>query len=238
MARKPRPWFRFYVEAVHDRKLRRLKPEQRWLFVACLAAARQSVVPGVLLVSDREPMTNDDLADFAGMTLRATEVGMSALILAGVIVVDRWTPEMHKEAFIVPAWGERQYESDNSTARVEKHRTLQRSNDVSETADVTPPETETEVREQNPPNPPATKVDQIMDGVFAKELQAKQAAGDQIRSVDGWRKWWMTEGNGPDLRRRAEWMFEHYEMTLSQYVDAVRSVTTPQWAASMRRETA
>ncbi|HET7734360.1 MAG TPA: hypothetical protein VFK52_00175 [Nocardioidaceae bacterium] len=115
MPRKPMPWFRFYVEAVHDRKLRRQKPETRWLFVACLAAARQSPQPGWLLVGDNDPMDLDDLADWAGMPAKNVRAGMDALIEVGV--VDR-----ADGAWFVPNWDERQYESDNSTKRTQKHR--------------------------------------------------------------------------------------------------------------------
>ncbi len=130
MPRKPMPWFRFYVEAVHDRKLRRLKAETRWLFVVCLAAARQSPEPGWLLVGENDPMDLDDLADFAHMTRKQVELGMGVLQSAGVVVFD-----VPREAWHVPNWDDRQYESDNSTARTRKHRekegtTLERSNPV------------------------------------------------------------------------------------------------------------
>ena len=134
MPRKPKPWFRFYVEAVHDRKLRRLKPETRWLFVACLAAARQSPRPGWLLVGEDDPMDLDDLADFAHMTPKQVERGTVDLTRAGVLAFDASC-----EAWYLPSWGERQYESDDVTARTRKHRekegdpfeegtTLERSN--------------------------------------------------------------------------------------------------------------
>src|SRR5690349_23350084 len=100
MPRPARPWFRFYVEAVHDRKLRRLKPEHRWLFVACLAAARQSCEPGVLLVGEHDPMTVDDLVDFAGMSRSQVVAGMQALVLAGVVSTDKSRP---REVFVIPA---------------------------------------------------------------------------------------------------------------------------------------
>lgn len=34
MAPKPKPWLRLYTETTRDRKLRRAKPETRWLWVA------------------------------------------------------------------------------------------------------------------------------------------------------------------------------------------------------------
>lgn len=135
MPRPPRPWFRFYVEAVHDRKLRRLRPEYRWLFVVCLAAARQSPVAGQLLITEHDPMTLEDLVDFAAMPKQAVAAGMTALLMAGVLDLDT-----EKGVYFVPAWDARQYESDVSTDRVRRSR--QRSNAATETVEGTPPETE------------------------------------------------------------------------------------------------
>lgn len=146
MAPPKMPWFRFYVEAVADKKLRRQKPETRWLFVACLAAARSSVEPGVLLVAEGVPMHEADLADFAGLTIRQTTAGVQALLEVGVIAFDE-----EAQAWFVPAWAERQYESDLSTERVRKHRRgtamkrpIDRSNDVPATPPDTEADTETE----------------------------------------------------------------------------------------------
>lgn len=140
MPRKAQPWFRFYVEAVHDRKLRRLKPEVRWLFVACLAAARASVDAGWLLVDDDDPMDLADIADFAGMTEKQTLQGMTDLERVGVMkyVAD-------EGAWFVPNWHERQFESDNVTERTRKHRSMQQRRNVPTNDDGTAPE-ETENR--------------------------------------------------------------------------------------------
>lgn len=136
MPRPSRPWFRFYVEAVHDRKLRREKPEHRWLFVACLAAARQSAEPGRLLVgADR--MTLDDLADFAGMPCRQVQVGLDRLVASGVVAED-------DRGWFVPSWDQRQFESDDVTERTRRHRSKERSNVVAGNAPETEAETDTE----------------------------------------------------------------------------------------------
>jgi len=159
MAPPSRPWFRFYTEALYDRKLRRLKPEQRWLWVAVLGAARQSSRPGHLLVSDDEPMEAEDLADIAAMPAEDVERTLPLFDRAGMIHRD---PE--SGAWVVTNWGDRQFESDNTTARTRRHRAKERSmersmersiavpgND-SPAFDGTPPDTETDT--DNPPNPP------------------------------------------------------------------------------------
>lgn len=117
MAPPKRPWFRFYTEALTDPKLRRLTPAQRWLFVAVLGAARSSCVPGVLLLTEREPLTAADLADLAGMPEKATKDGLAAMDRLGLIQMDD-----DLGAWRVPKWGDRQFESDDTTARTSKHR--------------------------------------------------------------------------------------------------------------------
>lgn len=163
MPRPSRPWFRFYVEAVSDRKLRRLRPEHRWLFVACLAAARQSSEPGTLLVGEGSPMDCHDLADFAGMDVRTVRAGMAALDRAGLIVTSS-RGDRGEIAYRSPAFVTRQFESDDVTARTRKHRatrasapegtfqtrSMERSQTVPGTHQRTETETETETAKHLP----------------------------------------------------------------------------------------
>lgn len=125
MPRPARPWFRFYVEACSDRKLRRLKPAQRWLWVSVLAAARQSPEPGVLFDGEiGEPMTDAGIADFAGMT--PSDVTRTLPLFERAEMIDR-----HESgAWHVTNFGRRQYESDVSTNRTRKHRSKERSGNV------------------------------------------------------------------------------------------------------------
>lgn len=117
MPRPARPWFRFYTEAVADRKLRRLKPAQRWLWVAVMAAARESPVAGTLLDGAVDtPMTVAALADYAGMTEREVRATMPEFERAGMVHRD------DAGAWVVTNFGRRQFESDDTTARTRKHR--------------------------------------------------------------------------------------------------------------------
>ena len=116
MPRPRRPWFRFYVEALHDPKLRRMTPARRWAWVAVLAAARSSCRPGVLLVSERQPMDDHDIADLAAMPVREVRKALEAMEAAGMI---------HRGeggAWHVSRWADRQFESDDITERTRKHR--------------------------------------------------------------------------------------------------------------------
>lgn len=117
MARQQRPWFRFYVEAVGDPKLRRRTAAQRWLWVAILAAARKSPVPGVLLISEKEPMEIEELADFAGMTISEVTKALPLFMNSGMLHRDS-----ERKAWVVTHFTDRQYDSDNVTERTRKHR--------------------------------------------------------------------------------------------------------------------
>lgn len=107
MAPRKKPWFRVYVEMVRDPKLRRLTPAQRWLWVVLLAAARESPVPGVLMLSEKIPLTWADLVDASGLKLREIEKGTDLMSDLGMLAFDA-----ESDAWFVPSWTERQYESD------------------------------------------------------------------------------------------------------------------------------
>ena len=115
MARPQRPWFRFYVEATRDPKMRRLAPHHRWLWVSVLSAARESPIPGYLMVSEDIPYHAADLADYAGMKVKEVERGTDAMTELGML-------ECEHETWFVPRWSERQFESDVVALRTRKHR--------------------------------------------------------------------------------------------------------------------
>lgn len=121
MPRPRRPWFRFYVEAIHDRKLRRLPPAQRWLWVVVMAVARQSPISGrLLLVCDEngmEPVTEEDLVDLAAIKPVDVRAGMEAFRRMGMVAKD---PDLGCE--VVVHFNDRQFESDDVTLRTRKHR--------------------------------------------------------------------------------------------------------------------
>ena len=117
MPRPSRPWFRFYVEAVYDRKLRRPPPATRWLWVVLLSIARASPITGFLMVSERSPVTTEDLADIAALKRSEVEAGMAYFDREGMIEMD---PNLG--AYCVTSFLERQFESDDVTSRTRKHR--------------------------------------------------------------------------------------------------------------------
>lgn len=145
MPRQAHPWFRFYVEAVRDPKIRRLTPEQRWLWVAILSAARESPISGYLMVSERHAYDWNDLADYAGVKLRVVEEGTARMSDLGMLVYDD-----RIGAWCVRAWSDRQFESDDVTARTRKHRerSTEQDGNVPTSAVGTPPETEAETESE------------------------------------------------------------------------------------------
>lgn len=223
MARPARPWFRFYVEACHDRKLRRLKPEHRWLFVVCLSVARQSPTPGTLLIGEDDPMDWDDIVDWAAMPLRQVEKGMDELQARGLVVwlEDRW---------VVPKWEERQYESDTSAKRTRDYRERHSDGgcDVTTTPVVTSPDTETDTEAEEPLAPAGRALtvarprDPIWDALIAAwgldgreltriERDRINAAAKQLRDI----------GADPDEIPARKQMFQIQWPTITATMHAV-----------------
>ena len=116
------PWFRFWVEDIHDPGLRRLSHTHRWLWVVAHAFARRSPTPGYLLLPANDgqspiKVSEEDLADAATMRVADVRRGVQALQGLGILVWDE-----HVGAMRIANWPERQFDSDRSTERVRAHR--------------------------------------------------------------------------------------------------------------------
>lgn len=128
MAPPKRPWFRCYVEIIHDRKIRTRTPSTRWLLIALFSMARSSPEPGVLLIAEGMPADEIVIADEASLTVKETRDGLSYYETIGVI------SRNEIGAYVVTAFLERQFESDLSTDRTTKHRSIDVALDGDETA--------------------------------------------------------------------------------------------------------
>lgn len=117
MARPQRPWFRFYTEMPRDPKIRRLTPEQRWIWCCILAAARVSPEPGSLLLAPGVPMTAGELADLADVRRQAIKPLLAKTTLLGMTRLEDAT-------VVVVNFKARQFESDDVTARTRKWRAV------------------------------------------------------------------------------------------------------------------
>jgi len=138
---------------MRDPKMRRLTPSERWLWVAILSASRESCRPGWLLVSERVPFTDTDLADYAGMKSADVSKGINRMCDLGMMERDT-----DLGSWFLPNWCARQYESDDASERVARHRAKKLGSNgdvtVATVEDVTPPETEAETDTDKPPVAP------------------------------------------------------------------------------------
>lgn len=144
MARKPQPWFRFYVETVGDPKVRRIPFDKRWLWAAVLSAARESPTPGWLYIAENVPMTFQELADYAGAPLRA--IAPTLEIMRDLAMID-----IAAGVIRVVNWDARQFESDDVTARTRTHRERSKERSIEHPKNVrgNTPETETETENRD-----------------------------------------------------------------------------------------
>jgi len=141
-------WLRLYTEIKNDRKLRRLPPAQRWLWVVILTMSKESPRQGLLLLSEGVPVTAEDMADAAAVPFEEVQDGLKAFEALKML-------EKSNDVWHLVNWDKRQFVSDNSSDRVKKHRSKQKEKTVSSinnetlqkqncNVSETPPETETE----------------------------------------------------------------------------------------------
>jgi hypothetical protein len=132
-------WLRLYTEIRNDRKLRRLSPAQRWLWVVILTIAKESPKPGYLLLSEGVPVTIEDLADDAAIPLDEVKSGIEAFVAQRML-------EQVDGVWRLVNWDKRQFSSDSSTERVRKHRRKKQQNETLQdrysNVTETPPETD------------------------------------------------------------------------------------------------
>jgi hypothetical protein len=120
-------WFRMWVDAVDNPKLRLLAFEDRWHFVALCCLKRSGLL-------DKHDDPNRDRMIAVKLGVQARELDEIARRLLDVRLID--------ETMTPIGWDDRQFQSDTSTERVKRFR--ERCRNVSETHSETETETETE----------------------------------------------------------------------------------------------
>src|SRR6476620_482552 len=132
-------WFRLYAEVLNDPKLQNLPDRlfRAWINLLCVASQNEGILPQI-----------EELAFLLRVKPAKANVLLEELRVVGLV------DEI--DGRIVPHnWKGRQYQSDNSTARVKRFRNAQRnvkrnvSNTVSETAPDTDADSDTEVAVSN-----------------------------------------------------------------------------------------
>lgn len=133
-------WFRFYSETIRDGKIRRVarKAGETPLHVigvwsVLLSIASESQQRGTLLLGN-DPVTVDDIEDVTGCNVSET---LHEMVQVGMLAFDG-------EVYSIPAWGKRQYESDNSTPRVQKHRQNKKQSETLQKRFRNAPDTDTD----------------------------------------------------------------------------------------------
>jgi hypothetical protein len=136
------PWFRFYSEALSDRKIVRVCSMTRQpkfaimgVWSSLLSMANDSPERGLLLIGEDLPLTLDEIFFEIGIDPEIGEIIVSAFIQVGMVSVDG-------DAYSITHWDDRQFASDNSTDRVKKFRERKRR-EATQTAGNSAPESET-----------------------------------------------------------------------------------------------
>ncbi len=149
------PWFRAYTDAATDPKFTIVSQITGvhpmvvfgvWFELLCLAG--RSPVRGSLYITETKPYGIMELAAITRLDEEAVKSLMDAFMDVGMVGTEEGT-------YTITNWDKRQYTSDSSADRVRKHRTKQPvcNGDVTlhdrySNVTVTPPETDTENREQ------------------------------------------------------------------------------------------
>lgn len=95
-------WFRMYSEVIHDPKIRKLSPAQRWVWVGLLCLASESDTRGVLEIAPGVPYEPEDLASLLGVSAEDASACLQLLERMGMI---RWDDTK----LIIVNWDKRQY---------------------------------------------------------------------------------------------------------------------------------
>lgn len=116
------PWFRFYSEALSDRKITRVCAMTRQpkvvilgMWTALLSMANDSPERGVLLIGDDLPLTLDEIFYEVGIDPETGQIIISVFVQVGMVSIEGGV-------YYITHWDDRQFASDNSTDRVRKFR--------------------------------------------------------------------------------------------------------------------
>lgn len=126
-------WFRLYDEMLDDHKVQSLSPElfKTWINLLAVASREGGILPPV-----------EKLAFALRVSKHEMQSRLEDLVLVGLI-------DIRKDGRHEPHnWLSRQWKSDDSSARVRKHRATKRKCNGDVTVTVTPPEAEAEAESE------------------------------------------------------------------------------------------
>lgn len=172
------PWFRMYGDTVNNPKALRLSDSgfRGWVLLLCIASShgRDGALP---------PMADLELH------LRQKRQRIAALLAE---LVERDLFENVGGVFKPKNWDERQYKSDNSTKRVQKHR-AKLSGNVSSNVSETPPEAE-QNRNRAEQSARAGQSDLVEEALRADLREILGPTVDTARAAD-----WIAKGYDPGM---------------------------------------
>ncbi len=118
------PWFRAYSEMLHDPKLKRMTPAQRWVWVGLLCLASDSEDRGVLELAPGVAYELDDLALAMDVDAETVDTCLGHAAELGMLRRDG-------TKLIVVNWDKRQYDNPSDTPEQTRERQRKhRSRDV------------------------------------------------------------------------------------------------------------
>jgi hypothetical protein len=144
-----------------------------------LGASRESIEPGRLLIHTGYPMSPRDLADYADVRISVVNSALPKMLRLGMIAMDG-------DTIVILNWDERQFESDNVTARTQRYRakTKEQGRNVP-TSDVGTLQRRSRERSGNAPDTETeTDNDSLRSSLRTQRAPNRRQAE---RLPDGWR---------------------------------------------------
>ncbi len=83
-----KPWLKLWTEALHDKKLRRTSPVNRWVWIALLMMAAEQDDSGRLEVTAGVPMTDEDIRESAAVEMSAWMEARAYFLQMGMLRLD------------------------------------------------------------------------------------------------------------------------------------------------------
>jgi hypothetical protein len=213
------PWFRFYSEVATDIKFNvaarlagvsKLEIIGAWTLLLC--AANASPVRGALYVTLHDRYSNGDVTELLRCSNDQTENIINALVKLDML-------EDNDGEISIKNWGKRQFLSDNSAKRVQKHRenVTRPLHDRYKTVTVTPPESDTDTESDTELNNNNNSDFRKFFDTYLEEMHLAETQVYPQKAVDAFDRMQKLGATPDDMRQAIR------EMLASKY-----TITSPQ----------
>jgi hypothetical protein len=209
------PWFRFYSEVATDIKFNvaarfagvsKLEIIGAWTLLLC--AANASPVRGALYVTLHDRYSNGDVTELLRCSNDQTEKIINALVKLDML-------EDNDGEISIKNWGKRQFLSDNSAKRVQKHRenVTRPLQDRYNAVTVTPPESDTDTESDTELNNNNSDFHKFFD-TYLEEMHLSETQVHPQKAVDAFGRMQKLGATPDDMRQAIR------EMLASKYTIA------------------